>query len=99
MIHSKNKNGNDIKEFCKKFRSKNETIPIVVVPTTYNHIKEDEFQKMGVNIVIYANHLLRSSYPAMLNVAKSILIHGRSYETDKDCLSIKDILKLIPGTK
>jgi len=99
MIHSKNKNGNDIREFCKKFRSKNKTIPLVVVPTTYNHIKEDEFKKMGVNIVIYANHLLRSSYPAMLNVAKSILVHGRSYETDKDCLSIKDILKLIPGTK
>ena len=99
MIHSKNKSGKDIIEFCKIFREKNQLIPIIVVPTTYNHIKEKKFEEIGVNIVIYANHLLRSSYPAMLNVAKSILMNGRSYEVDEECLSIKDILKLIPGTK
>ena len=98
MIHSKEKTGNDIKEFCKKFREKNLRTPIVVVPSTFNHIREEEFEKIGVNVVIYANHMLRSSYPAMLNVAKSILKNRRSYDCNKKCLTIKEILELIPFT-
>jgi len=99
MIHSKEKSGDDIKEFCNRFREIDKSTPIVVVPSTYNHVDEDTLIKWGANIVIYANHMLRSSYPAMLNVAKSILSNHRSLEADKDCLSIKDILELIPGTK
>jgi len=99
MIHSKEKTGEDIKDFCLKFREENKNTPIVVVPSTFNHITEDEFQLMGVNIVIYANHMLRSAYPAMLNVAKSILSHGRSSDADDKCMPIKEILELIPGTK
>lgn len=99
MIHSKEKSGEDIKEFCKQFRAFNSVIPLVAVPSTYNHITEEELIEWGVNIVIYANHMLRSSYPAMLNVAKSILTHQRSLEADGLCMSIKEILNLIPGTK
>ncbi|OFY38944.1 MAG: phosphoenolpyruvate mutase [Bacteroidetes bacterium GWF2_40_14] len=99
MIHSKEKSGDDIRDFCSKFRKVNIRTPIVVVPTTFNHITEDEFSEMGVNIVIYANHMLRASYPAMLNVAKSILTHGRSYEANEICMPISEILELIPGTK
>lgn len=99
MIHSKEKSGDEIKEFCLKFRSKNNNTPIVVVPSTYNHIKESEFIKWGVNIVIYANHMLRSSYPAMVKVAESILINERSSDANDDCMPIKEILELIPGTK
>ena len=99
MIHSKDKSGEDIKEFCLKFREKHSSVPIVVVPTTYNHITEEERQYWGVNVVIYANHMLRSAYPAMVNTAKSILTNHRSYETNDMCMSIKDILELIPGTK
>ena len=72
MIHSKDKSGKDIREFCMTLRKKHKSIPIVVVPTTYNHITEDELASWGVNVVIYANHMLRSAYPAMLNTAKSI---------------------------
>lgn len=99
MIHSKNKTGEDIKEFCLRFRQNDTITPIVIVPTTYNHIKEEEFIKWGVNVVIYANHMLRSSYPAMVNCAKSILTHSRSLEADELCMPIKQILELIPGTK
>ena len=99
MIHSKEKSGEDIKQFCKALREKNASIPIVVVPTTYNHITEDELSSWGVNIVIYANHLLRAAYPAMVNCAKSILEHGRSLEANDLCMPIKEILELIPGTK
>ncbi len=99
MIHSKEKSGEEIREFCLKFRLENKDTPIVVVPSTYNHIKESEFIEWGVNIVIYANHMLRSSYPAMVNVAKSILINGRSSDVNNDCMPIKEILELIPGTK
>lgn len=99
MIHSKNKNGDDIKSFCLNFREKNKTTPIVVVPSSYNHIKEEEFIKWGANIVIYANHLLRASFPSMQNVAKTILKNKRTSELDDTCMSIKEILELIPGTK
>ena len=99
MIHSKEKSGEDIKQFCKALREMNASIPIVVVPTTYNHITEDELSSWGVNIVIYANHLLRAAYPAMVNCAKSILEHGRSLEANDLCMPIKEILELIPGTK
>lgn len=99
MIHSKDKSGEDIKGFCLALRKVHTSIPIVVVPTTYNHITEDELAEWGVNIVIYANHMLRSSYPAMLNTAKSILANGRSYEANEYCMSVKEILELIPGTK
>ena len=100
MIHSKEKSGEDIKEFCRLFREKYAEVPIVVVPTTYNHITEEELASWGVNVVIYANHMLRSSYPAMLNCAKSILTHSRSKEAAAEyCMPIKEILELIPGTK
>lgn len=100
MIHSRNKDGEDIHEFCTRFREHDSHTPIVVVPTTFNHITEDEFAEWGVNIVIYANHMLRSAYPAMVNCAKSILEHGRCQEASADyCMPIKEILTLIPGTK
>ena len=99
MIHSKNKTGGDIKEFCRIFRESNQITPIVVVPSTYNQIRESEFMRWGVNIVIYANHMLRSSYPAMQKVAQSILENERSSDANDDCMSIKEILELIPGTK
>lgn len=99
MIHSKDRSGEDIKAFCKELRKSHPNIPIVVVPTTYNHITEDELAEWGVNIVIYANHMLRSAYPAMVNTAKSILANGRSYEANDMCMPVKEILELIPGTK
>lgn len=99
MIHSKHKTGDDIKEFCRRFREKDAATPIVVVPTTYNHVTEDELAEWGVNVVIYANHMLRSAYPAMVKCAESILAHGRSYEANDLCMPIKEILELIPGTK
>ena len=99
MIHSKHEAGDDVREFCQRFREKDAKTPIVVVPTTYNHVTEDELADWGVNVVIYANHMLRSAYPAMVNCAKSILANGRSYEANDLCMPIKEILELIPGTK
>lgn len=100
MIHSKNKNGMDIKEFCLKFREKDEHTPIVAVPTTYNQFTEEELADWGINIVIYANHMLRSAYPAMVKCAESILMNSRSLEASEQyCMPIKQILNLIPGTK
>ncbi len=99
MIHSKDKSGEDIKAFCRELRKVHSDIPIVVVPTTYNHITEDELAEWGVNVVIYANHMLRSAYPAMVNTAKCILTHGRSLEANELCMPVKEILELIPGTK
>lgn len=99
MIHSKHRTGEDIKEFCLRFREVEPNIPLVVVPTTYNHVTEDELASWGVNVVIYANHLLRAAYPAMVKCAESILANGRSLEANDMCMPIKQILELIPGTK
>jgi phosphoenolpyruvate phosphomutase len=99
MIHSKEKTGEDIKAFCQAFRQHHPAVPIVVVPTTYNHIKESELAEWGVNVVIYANHMLRAAYPAMMKCAESILQNERSLEANPLCMPIKEILELIPGTK
>lgn len=100
MIHSKNKSGEDIKEFCQRFREKDPHTPIVAVPTTYNQFTEEELATWGINIVIYANHMLRSAYPAMVKCAETILETSRSLEaSEKYCMPIKQILNLIPGTK
>lgn len=99
MIHSKEKTGADIKEFCQKFREVYKNIPIVLVPTTYNQFKEKELASWGANVVIYANHMLRAAYPAMVKCAKTILENERSLETNDMCMPIKEILELIPGTK
>ena len=69
------------------------------MPSSYNAVTENELEKAGVNIVIYANQLLRSAFPAMQSTAQSILKHSRSLESDEKMLSIKQILELIPGTK
>ena len=100
MIHSKNKDGLDIKEFCERFRETDPFTPIVAVPTTYNQFTEEELAEWGINVVIYANHMLRSAYPAMVKCAESILAHSRSLEASEQyCMPIKEILNLIPGTK
>ena len=99
MIHSKDKSGDDIKAFCSDFRKENSVTPLILVPSSYNHIKEDEFIKWGANVVIYANHLLRASFPSMRYVAETILRNKRTSDLNDHCMSIKDILELIPGTK
>jgi phosphoenolpyruvate phosphomutase len=99
MIHSKDKSGSDIKEFCEKFRKEYKNIPLVLVPTTYNQFTEKELATWGANIVIYANHMLRASYPAMKKCAETILEAERSLEVNDICMPIKQILELIPGTK
>lgn len=99
MIHSKDKSGMDIKEFCQKFRAEYKQVPIVLVPTTYNQFTEKELAEWGANVIIYANHMLRASYPAMKKCAETILQAERSLEVNDLCMPIKQILELIPGTK
>lgn len=98
MIHSKDKDVSELADFCRRYQSLEKKVPLVAVPSTYSHMFEHELEKMGVQIVIYANHLLRSAYPAMKRAAESILKEQRAEECDEQCMSIKDILKLIPGT-
>jgi phosphoenolpyruvate mutase len=99
MIHSRQKSPDEIFEFCDRYAELANRRTLVAVPSSYNSVTEDELSARGVNVVIYANHLLRSAYPAMVNTAKSILTHQRSAECDAQLMPIKDILELIPGTK
>jgi len=96
MIHSRKKDPAEIFEFVEKFRAQDSTTPIVVVPTSFNSVTEDEFKSRGVNVVISANQLTRSGFPAMQNVAKTILENRRAKEADAVCMSIKEIIALIP---
>ena len=99
MIHSRRKEPAEIMEFCRQYAEIPDRKTLVVVPSSYNTITEDELEKAGANVVIYANQLLRSAFPAMQSTAQSILKHSRSLECDESMLSIKEILNLIPGTK
>ena len=97
MIHSNQKEPAEVLAFCERYNDLPKRRPLVVVPTTYNAIREDELEAAGVNIVIYANQLIRAAYPAMVRTAESILANGRSLEADGGLMAIKDILHLIPG--
>lgn len=99
MIHSRKKEPDEIFKFIDIYNKFNARKPLVVVPSSYNQVTEKELIDKRVNIVIYANHLLRAAYPAMVDTAKSILKYGRSFEADSNLLSIKELLKLIPGTE
>ncbi|NMA84522.1 MAG: phosphoenolpyruvate mutase [Epulopiscium sp.] len=97
MIHSRQKSPDEIFEFCERYQEFGADIPLVVVPTTFNQVTEEEWAKRGVNIVIYANQLIRSAFPAMMTTATTILENNRAYEADELCMPIKEILTLIPG--
>ena len=95
MIHSRKSSPEEILEFCDRFRLEDRDTPLVVVPTTFNTIKEAELAAHGVNIVIYANHLTRSAFPAMEKTAKDILKYHRAQEADGQLMPIKQIISLI----
>lgn len=95
MIHSRKKEPDEIIAFCDKFRVEDKTTPIVVVPSSFNTITEEELAEHGVNIVIYANQLTRSAFPAMEETAKDILRYHRAQEVDDRLMPIKDIISLI----
>ena len=98
MIHSRKKSPDEIYAFCRRFREADARTPIVVVPTTFNCATEKELAEHGANIVIHANHLIRSAFPAMQKTAETILRSGRSLEADEMCMSIKEILTLLPNS-
>lgn len=96
MIHSRKKEPDEIFEFVDRFRQADPVSPVVVVPTSFNTVTEEEFRSRGVNVVIYANQLTRTGFPAMQNAAKTILAHHRAKECDDLCMPIKEIINLIP---
>jgi phosphoenolpyruvate phosphomutase len=95
MIHSCKKEPGEIFAFCDRYRSLPGRKPLVVAPTTYNGVTEPELMQAGVNIVIYANHLLRASYPWMCRAAESILENQRSREAEQFCMPVRDLITLI----
>ncbi|MEY8233409.1 phosphoenolpyruvate mutase [Oscillospiraceae bacterium 50-16] len=96
MIHSRKHDPEEIFTFVERFRAEDRTTPLVVVPTAFNSVTEEEFKARGVNVVIYANQLTRTGFPAMQNAAKTILEHHRAQECDTLCMPIRDIITLIP---
>ena len=98
LIHSKEKTPREIFSFAKQFKKSKNYVPMVAVPSTYSKVYEKDLIKNGFKLVIYANQLLRAAYPAMYKTAESILRNKRALEADQDLMSIKDILRLIPGT-
>ena len=95
MIHSKSKSPNEVFSFCKKYNNFKNRKPLIVVPSTYDKTSEIDLKKNNVNVVIYANQLMRSAIPSMQKAAQSILKNGRSFEHRSKMLSISDILELL----
>ena len=96
MIHSRKKDPAEIFEFLERFRAYDAVTPVVLVPTSFNSVTEDEFKKRGANVIIYANQLTRSGFPAMQKTAETILANHRALEADAQCMPIKQIITLIP---
>lgn len=99
MVHSKDDDPTEIISFCNQYKKLKNKVPLVAAPSTYCQINENKLAELGINIVIYANHLLRSAYPAMLDTATSILLNGRAFEAEENCMPVKNLLTLIPGAQ
>ena len=97
MIHSRKKDPSEIQKFIEKFREKDKTTPIVLVPTSFNSVTEEEWKERGANIIIYANQLMRAEVPAMQKAAETILVNHRAKECDDMIMPFKDIIRLIPA--
>ncbi len=95
MIHSRRKEPDEIFEFCDRFRKEDKKTPLVVVPTSFNSVTESELAAHGINIVIYANQLMRAAFPAMQHVAEELLRNHRALEIDNSLMPFKDIIRLI----
>jgi len=95
LIHSKEKTPVEIFSFAREFKKSKNFIPLVSVPSTYSKVYEKDLINNGFKLVIYANQLLRSAYPAMQNTAKTILKNRRAFEADKKIIPIKEIINLI----
>ncbi|MFT7519964.1 MAG: 2-methylisocitrate lyase-like PEP mutase family enzyme [Kiritimatiellia bacterium] len=97
MIHYKGTDPTEYFECCARYAELEVRVPLVVVPSTFSQVREEELSERGVRMVIYANQLLRSAYPAMTRTAQSILAHGRAQESEQELMGIREILTLIPG--
>ena len=95
LIHSKSASPDEIFAFASRFREVHPAVPLVAVPSTYPQVSEDDLAAHGIKMVIYANHMLRSAYPAMDKTARAILEHGRALEADALCMPIRDIVTLV----
>jgi phosphoenolpyruvate mutase len=97
MMHSRAATADEVLESCRGFHRSDPDTPLVAVPSTYPGVSEEELAEVGVRIVIYANQLLRSAYPAMASAAHSILERGRALEAEAFCIPIQDVLRLVGG--
>lgn len=97
MIHSREKDGKEVLEFCKEYNKFPNRKPLVAVPTNYSSLYEHELEAAGINIVIYANQMLRSAYTGMITTAEKILENGRAFEADKDYISALNLINMIEG--
>ncbi len=97
MIHSRKPDPEEIFQFAEEFRKQDRHTPLVVVPTTFHTVTEEEFTRRGINIVIYANQLMRSQVPAMRRTAESILTHHRAMEADVQLMPFGEIIRMIPA--
>ena len=98
MIHSALRTPEEVFSFAEIYKKNVSNLPLVVVPSTFSHVNVNEFEQRGFNVVIYANQILRSSVPAMINTAKLILENGESASSDNSMISISDLLQLIPAS-
>ena len=96
MIHSRKKDPAEIFEFISRFREKDPVTPIILVPTSFNSVKEEEWKQRGANVIIYANQLMRAEVPAIQQAARSILENHRAEECDRNLMPISEIIRLIP---
>src|SRR5690606_4382176 len=96
MIHSRQTSPDEVFAFCRQYDKLSHRVPLGAVPTSYHQVTEQELVDRGVNMVIYANHLLRAAYPQMVKVAQSILTHGRALEAEPYMAPIKEALAIIP---
>ena len=91
LIHSKQKTPDEIFEFADSWKG---SVPLVVVPTTYDTVKISELESHKIKMVIYANQTLRVAHMAMTRLLKELIKVARISDVKDKMSSIQDIFNL-----
>lgn len=91
LIHSKRSDITEIELFMKAWKKR---APVVIVPTKYYTTPTNQFRKLGVHLVIWANHNLRASIVAMQNISRQILREESLVQAESQIAKLEEVFRL-----
>ena len=91
LVHSKKSNASDIEAFMAKWGNRH---PVVIVPTKYYSTPTNRFEELGISLIIWANHSVRSAISAIQQTVKQIFVNRNISCVQDDIVPVSEIFRL-----